>query len=528
MRSSARTPSARNGHLFAAILVLVISLPLALYSPLSAPAELRGGSDFAINRAIQQSYANPSLYQQDYDVQAMREGYLPRYSRTMVALLQLGNPLATYFTLSILLWLAFLAGMYCLTFQFTRSIPVAAIAAASVAFGHHAFNGMLWGIQLGQVLPRDLFTALTPWTLLFFVRYEKPYARMALFFALGLLANIHVLEACYLIGFLFLIALLTLVAKREPELHKRELPKQAVRNWLLPAWYGIAALIPALPTLLSTAKPIAIEALLRYRMPYLFTLNLPQVAWWLLVPAVLAVFGWCAMPALRENAKRWLFAGAMLSIGGHLIAQVIPSMLLLQFARAGRLLYLPLLILAAAGCWQLITQKRWWAVAGIGLLIVPLPLVLSPFVALPSAAVGDAAEQQKDRAVGITPREVSADFLNVADWAKTQTPTDTLFLVPPVGFSVWFRAIAERSVVVDQKDGSNMIITQQDGGQGWYQRYVDVRSAYLQNQDQTSAFTNLALRYGATHIIAANDRQMLDLPIAFRNAAFTVYAVPNG
>ena len=210
----------------------------------------------------------------------------------------------------------------------------------------------------------------------------------------------------------------------------------------------------------------------------------------------------------------------MFWVGAHLLAQVVPQFLFLQFSRASRMLYLGLLPLAAAGIAPLFSGTRMKQLVGVvcvGLLAAPLPLFAGGF--LPTT-VSSNTEQLLDAQLVGDPHDASAAFLDVAHWAKEHTAVDALFLAPPNGFALWFRTVAERSVVVAQKDGSNMIITQPDGGAAWYARYKGVRAAYLQNQ--TSVFADTAKKYGAQYVIADN-AQKLDLPIVYENRAFTMY-----
>ena len=481
----------RNNHVLAILLVFLLSAPIALYSGLNDPPLLRGGSDFASGRPFDQYYQDPSLYATDEGMHRMLPAYLPTYHKIMAKLLVTQNDLFVYLLISILLWVVFISGMYAITFRLLNNIPAAVIAALSCAFGYRAFSGIFWGVQIGQVMPRDWFVALTPWLVLLLLRCRKLWHYGVLFFALGVLANIHFVEVWLLVGFLLLISLL----------HDRAVLRAGVSI--------TAALLGSLPAFFQQEPLGQNIAVMHERMPYLFSLGFQEAALWMLVPVLLAVFGWTILSRVQQRLFRSVFiAAAVVSVGGHLVAQFFPDLLLLQFSRASRLFYLVLLPVAAAGITHFFLKNNRRKVAALGLmalLMIPIPLWAPR---LTSSA---------EPSTALPPEE----FAQVTAWAQ-QTPRDALFLVPPDSFAQWFRPNAQRSVVVTYKDGANLILTM-GGAEWWRDRYAAVRSVYAQNR--TSVFLDAAEEYNADYIIVDRQQHQLDLPIAYQNARFAVYEV---
>ena len=128
-----------------------------------------------------------------------------------------------------------------------------------------------------------------------------------------------------------------------------------------------------------------------------------------------------------------------------------------------------------------------------------------------------------DSVVTVQPHKSWNEFIALSDWVMEHTPKDALFLVPPSGFEV-FRITAERGIVVSYKDGSTLILTQDDGGQSWQDRYTTVRDAYLANK--ADVINKVAGKYRAEYIIVDVTKNPLPFTPLYRNARYAAYAPP--
>ena len=137
------------------------------------------------------------------------------------------------------------------------------------------------------------------------------------------------------------------------------------------------------------------------------------------------------------------------------------------------------------------------------------------------------------------PAGLAATLTPAAEWARANTPPDTIFLTP-TGYSA-FRLLADRGLVADWRDGTQLYFSGQFGPE-WFDRMTNLEPGLTLSPDNsrlvargksldtldTDALLALAKKYHATYILlptpppTAADH-VRSLQVAFSDANFTAY-----
>jgi hypothetical protein len=115
---------------------------------------------------------------------------------------------------------------------------------------------------------------------------------------------------------------------------------------------------------------------------------------------------------------------------------------------------------------------------------------------------------------------LSQDWIDVGSWARTKTDVGSVFFVPPDVYG-GFRALSQRSIVVDWQDGTLSVYSEPFALEWWG------RMAELQGYASFDAtrFTALAKKYDANFVVTRH-AQRLPLHPVFETSSLTVYAIP--
>ena len=304
---------------------------------------------------------------------------------------------------------------------------------------------------------------------------------------------------------------------------------------------------------------LAEEQLQRLRSPYLWVSGYPAGLIWHYVilfllavaayvrlrreiPPVLRVFllglpaiGMLSMPISWLLLDQWKWA---------LVPQVQPLRMLLFVALAMQFLT------AAAGAWAA-TRRRfpeavaWFALAFLlpvhPVITNPLPwarLALVIALALLAAAAVRYASRPGLRWApalvlvaffaipgiggGVNyPKVDTPELAQLADWARTSTPGDAVFVFPDAGRAVYpgvFRSEALRAVYVDWKGGGQANFLRGLGEQWWF-RWQQTGAGRFNPRDM-QRFEAFGINYV---VLRAQDR--LPQPATFQNSGYAVYRV---
>ena len=99
----------------------------------------------------------------------------------------------------------------------------------------------------------------------------------------------------------------------------------------------------------------------------------------------------------------------------------------------------------------------------------------------------------------VTPVEKRGNWVQAQIWAKENTPQDAIFLTSPARLG--FRIYSERSVVAEQKDGTQQYFDT-DYSYEWWARITDIRQGG-KKYDNLSAerLAELCQKYGASYLV---------------------------
>lgn len=117
----------------------------------------------------------------------------------------------------------------------------------------------------------------------------------------------------------------------------------------------------------------------------------------------------------------------------------------------------------------------------------------------------------------------TTDLEHLAQWARTSTPKDAVFLFPDAKEGLYpgvFRAEARRAVYVDWKAGGQVNFFK-DLGEEWWSRWQRTMAAPF-NPDSLTSYRGLGIDYA---VLLAGHR-ITGMTPAFENAGYVVYKTP--
>ncbi len=136
-------------------------------------------------------------------------------------------------------------------------------------------------------------------------------------------------------------------------------------------------------------------------------------------------------------------------------------------------------------------------------------------------------------------RHLPRDFVSLAEWARTSTPRNSLFLTDPADNNFQpFRVIAERSLFILPVDINQLAYSPKHYLYGAHR----LKSISFQlpgksvkpgsSSDHPDLLSERILEsvgnFGVTHIISSQGSSYLKLPRVYENTSYVVYQAPNG
>ena len=509
----------------AGVAILSFVLNHAPYALSENPRSLGVDGDSWFHVAIQMHLMDPRLFAGDPEVPGFYMVSRPPLEltihRSVVALAGAafsGDLLLANITGFWLINLLFLAGCLALARRAIGSRS-GAVAFAAASAGLSLALAAWWGMPFGAVIPHDLGLAFVPWLLLAYLRWDaRPWPGAAVFAGIGLVANLYPLQPAFLA-----VALLgaTLCAGAQPTIPGLALRAAAFLAGALPAITTAALgtlrrLGSPDPNIAATAAQL-LERHYGYLLPSsasVFVLRLADSTVWIF--AILALAGALVRgPAVTAEERRLLWFGAwvaVLSAFGLAVGAVFPPLLAFLFHRASALLYIPAYlgsIAAALHLWKTRRVMRRLAAVAIALLIAANAWWRTPLVSHVRGAV---------------PIQASTPYYELSAWARQHTPPGSLFLVPYRGRTTYFafRIYAERPVLLHYALGE-MVLADPRLGAKFAALEREVAPLYA-TASSTADFVRVAARHRVRFIITDDlTPRPPDLPVAWRNALFTVF-----
>jgi hypothetical protein len=492
------------------------------------PWSFGADGDSALHFAIQMKLRDPRLFPEDPELELYMAARPPlefmihRSVGRVADLLFRGDLFAANIAGFWALHLGFIAGNLRLGREVLGSVAGAAVfTAASVGASRSLFAW--WGMPYSAVVPHSTVAmAMVPWLVWLYLRFSASGpGRLYLFIVLGLAANLYPLHPTYLA--LLILMIETMRGRR------RDLPRLALAFGLAALPSVLTAAFRSLASLeaLSGAERHVVEALFRQFYAHLGGLGQDAVwrtlagspVWWFLAAAVLARFLKARHGQVTEADRQlsWMAAATVgLALVGMHLASVHRAFALFLFHRASALLYIP----AYIGCAWLVMEgartRRWPGVAGAGALAVLMVGHAGYHTALGYVLRGELPPQAK------------GPFYELADWVRLNIARDGALLVPFSGRQTYYgvRAYAERAVLLHAAMGE-VVLTNPRAGLRYHEMAGELAPLY--SGADAAEIARVARRYGAAYMLVEEGAgDIPDLPVAFRNRAYIVLAIPRG
>jgi len=514
-----------------AALLAVLGLGVALYAGrywLAWDRFVEGTLDDAIWIPLIMRWSDATLFTRDPFVPSVLPVFPAAYlGLTAPVLGASGDPGTFLLVVSSLLLLVYATGTYRLVWVVTGHRAAALLVALVSLRGNTDVSGTGWGVFLGTAPPRSFLFAATPWIVAGLVRAGRARWRLALTGGLlGLLGNIHPLSA----GHLYLLAATGIAVRGAPG------RLRGVAG--LSLGFG-AGMLPYLTQWLMRADVSALPMeILRFRaapqtFPPLAAVLEGLLVTYVLVTVLAGAGWWCARrrgDGERAALMAWLGLSALAWAAiGPPVAYVVPRLFAVHLLRMSGYVFLFALVLTGFVLRELLVAP------GRGRTVAASVLAAALFLTAGGGRVGEVREWLTGERLRARAAVLGADvlpktygmpdkpaFLELAAWARTQTPPDALFLGPPDAFPS-FRVYARRALFVTFKDGAVTVFSGRLA-RSWYDRFRAAVELYQRfRRDDVVAF---ARRHGIRYVIRLRSPAgPADLPVVYENRAFQVYEI---
>lgn len=518
------------------LLILIVSwwsfvLNQAPFVFSSKPYSIGDDGDSAFHVAIQMKLRDPTLFPKDIELNEMYlhsrpafEFIIHRFVIWLADHLFSNNLFAANIVLFWSYHLFFIVGCYVLGLVVLES-PGGAALFTTASVGLSMALVAWWGMVYAAVVPHTIGLALTPWFVIGYLHWIKqPRRLVAMFLMLGLAVNIYPLQPTFLALILVAVTLL----RCQPTLAQSIMLGIAFTAGALPSVLTSASSTFGELTALSPANRAVIDALFVRHYSYLLLISLRRTAgvivtapvWWFLVIAGGTLFLKHHERGLSETDKRLsAFAvwTAALSLGGLVVGAIYRPLITFLFHRASAFLYIP----AYLGCAWMAT---YWIRQRTATSLIA-GSVLALLMLLNSAQNTALARHLR----GPQPMPSSSPYYALADWAAKNTPADSLFMTPfgPTDSYYAFRVYSAQGVLLHWGTGE-IVISHPQAAPLFWEMANDIEPLYTRKSD-TVDFLRVAHKYHVDYIITdPQTPQPPDLPVAYRNEVYTVYAVPPG
>jgi hypothetical protein len=567
------------------VAIALVAVAWAAYQGAVAWQEARAfpiHGDHVVITTMVLKQANPELFSRDYVYKD--DSYFSFYTPSFRILIQfltthLGSPGVAFAAITPLVTLLYVCSMTALGYLVSRNAYVALSVAVFSSLRFYPLGGEVWGtVTLSLAIPRTLFTAVSPLLLAVLMNGRAYSTRHFLLagFMTGAGANLHPSSAFHLLQCLTMAALIvgtTTPARRLVTL--LALPVVAAvgaspmltsflqggRNSSLPnvefeLFHGVfvmmqkymypftsdtgyspvvivsATIVYALACsiliivlmsgVLERRRHAVVASLLLCQLPfcYLIVGSYGQLIGSGLVVAagayVVLLFKRRAIDHVDELAVALLTGAVSATFVGSFVVGTAwrtwelwaLSPVVAEQGRASRWVYLPLLVilsrLVGAALRSADVKKQLWATVGFLGLLAGAVFVRDWVV----YGVGR-----------LTPAKVHAAEL--ADWARSATPTDSLFYFDAPDF----RMRAERSITHSLNDvglaayGARSLLVP------FWERYSRLEGAYADPLE----LVKTSREFDADYVVVRGDRaRPTGLAPVFENGSYAVYPVPPG
>ena len=363
----------------------------------------------------------------------------------------------------------YLAGMYALLYRQCRSWSVSTYVSLISSTVIYTLGRSFWGIgSLSSITPAAMVIAVVPLIVLSYLRYENQWRVLLVFAFIGLCANIHLVTAMNLA----IVMLIVFLGRHRfaPSCWPTAIGcVLCVSMAALPyAAYYLHLRYSGAPDALIEASQVQ-QALRLGGLELFYPEMLKSLVYWLLFTLVLLIPAAAVLSRVERFRVRdlagwaWMAAGSLLvCLGLHGASQLVGILTgkappIADFAQASNLVMLPLYVLFAQALTNLFrlmrphkVRLRWALAAFLAAWMIPSDNIRVPRHIAYDLSTSFMAEDRKPlRVQELHARaERIAELANIANWAKSNTPTDSVFLID----SAKFRMLSRRAIAATRDD----------------------------------------------------------------------------
>lgn len=443
------------------------------------------------------------------------------------------------------LMVCYLVAMYFVLYALTRSVPAALLVALFSALWRDSMGGSYWGMdRLQAVQPRSFVLIWVPLLLVMGWKLRRSWWLLAVFGVLGVLMNISPP------GALFFAIVIWIAMLFESRLTKQRLLQlgAAVAALIIGAapfiYSHITARTEAVAVFSLQDRQLFMEALeFRFSRMSSFPVPLGTVCTVIIsfsFPLLLATAGWCLRGQKRSSFDRWLLIFFVIAVAGFVAVQYIMQKVsasldcappIVNVHRGQKYAYLPLYIYTAVFLKYLFSQLRRLERRSL-IVVVAGVVAVMPLVEF--ARVGRNPGKRWENNTGHFGQLMQGKRIEtigwydivtpVAQWARQNTPTDSLFLFGHSSMSV-FRIYALRGIVGASADGGVALYNGPKKMIQWYKTQKALEQMQITTSYDAKAVAKLAKETGSDYIVLP--RNMPAVPgwkPVFRGRYWTVYA----
>ncbi|MBN1393351.1 MAG: hypothetical protein JW947_11200 [Sedimentisphaerales bacterium] len=443
------------------------------------------------------------------------------------------------------LTLTYLVVMYYVLYTLTRSVPAALLISLFSCLWRYSMGASYWGMdRLQAVQPRSFVLILIPLLLLMAWRYRQSWLFLVVFGVLGLLVNISPPSALFFAMPLWFATL----DERRPTKQKQLLLAGAVVVMIICAWPFIYSHITTrteTEALSAEERGMFVEAMkLRFSRMSSFPEPLKNIGKVILSFSpvlLLAIAGWALRGRNRGPFDRWLLSFFLFTMICFVALQYImqKASTLLEAAppianihRGQRFAYLPLYIYSAVLLKYLFDQigrlERYILTATAGVLVALIPLIefsgekgkISQRWETNVNNLGMLIQGEKIEALGW-----HNNIVPVAEWAKENTPPDSLFLIGHPNVSS-FRIYALRSIAGALTDGGIAFYNGPKKMIQWY-KIEDALEQFLVSRDAKNIIKLIEETHPDYILIPTSIKVKLTLEEVYKDDFCIVYKYPK-
>jgi hypothetical protein len=443
--------------------------------------------DLVVYRTLEMKLEDPKLFVNDRLFALQYPLFPTAFSRGMNILHRFTNNVEiSYFIARILLSTVFIVGVFVLTQRISGNYVVTGIVLLLSVFTKRlSLFGDGWGLPL--LKPMEVIGAASPWLMwLLYRSIDKSFHMEIFVFITSLLVYVHPPYGLCLLGLGF--SLYSVLLYGEKGYLKRIIRAGVVT---------VVVLSPLFYTKVQTAfdsgppKYILLNRASFAIFPSQETIT--NAIFYLIVPMIVAITIYAKVRIhLSKLAQRYMLGLVITGISVTFLSSfshLWTGLAKFSLHSMTRYLYFPIYVTLALGLVHLNKfrfSKR--IIYFLSFIIIGLQMDTSFF------------KMGKNYLYGV---RVKSDvnqyaYTELGSWAKSNTPRDAVFLVPPLMINAGFRVISERAVVVINKDGGN---SKYSGtiAREWFMRMQDVKAAY--KEGKLSTLEAVARKYSAQYVI---------------------------